>query len=121
MLGLFFLGLPAELGTALEQVGAAHEGNPYAEWIKTYASSDFQKARRKLEDLLDVLTTAAEAQDRPDEVKALPTLYRKAMELEFDFFHAQAVASTWPKEVLSFAGKLGKTHPKGIFRPLAEL
>ena len=55
--------------------------NPYAEWIQTYASADFEVLAVCLETLLDRYAT--------NDVASLQTIYRQAMLLEFAFFEAQ--------------------------------
>jgi len=52
---------------------------PYAEWVRTYASPEFEALAKSLEDLLDW-----HAEDTP----AVHTAYRRAMELEYGFFDA---------------------------------
>ncbi|HZP95919.1 MAG TPA: TenA family protein [Candidatus Limnocylindria bacterium] len=54
-------------------------GNPYAEWIATYASADFEALAAGLERLLDRYVTRIEDARAP---------YRRALELELGFFDA---------------------------------
>ena len=70
--------LYAWLGHELAR-GPAVDGNPYAEWIATYAGSDFGGLVSELERLLD---RYAEPTD------AVRDAYRQAMELEVAFFDA---------------------------------
>lgn len=70
--------LYAFLGQSL----AAERGrddNPYAEWIHTYASPDFEALAARIEDLLDRYAT-----DTP----VIRAAYRRAMALELAFFEA---------------------------------
>ena len=57
-----------------------HAGNPYRDWIETYASPDFEGLAAELERLLDAL--AAEMPERAAEV------YAEAMRHELTFFEA---------------------------------
>ncbi len=75
-----FLG-QALLPSLVDQPGANH---PYAEWIRTYASPEFEDLAVKLETLLDRY-----ASDTP----ALHTAYRRAMMLELAFFESQSSAT----------------------------
>ncbi|WP_425152967.1 TenA family protein [Candidatus Palauibacter sp.] len=59
-----------------------HEGNPYREWIETYASDEFEALAAELEGLLDEL-----AADVPAEAEAA---YAEAMRHELAFFEAFA-------------------------------
>lgn len=59
-------------------------GNPYADWIGTYASGDFQKLARRLESLLE------EAADEGPDVRSA---YRHALVCELRFFGAPLRAS----------------------------
>ena len=54
-------------------------GNPYADWIHTYAGPEFEALARRLEALLDRL-----AEDTP----AVRDAYRYALEYELNFFAA---------------------------------
>lgn len=76
------MSLYAFIGKAL--AAFVTPSHPYADWIDTYASSDFAQAARDVEDLLNELFTL-----QPDDNRARP-LYATAMRLEFDFFDAQA-------------------------------
>lgn len=69
--------LYAYLGQFLRDAGAAHPGNPYAEWIETYAAPEFEALTRALEALLDRYA-AQTAEER--------AAYRHAMTLERAFF-----------------------------------
>ena len=78
--------LYAAVGHALDSAGAAAEANenPYAEWVETYASDDFQAAAKTIEDLLDVLAARDDVSDANVE-----DYYALAMQLEYGFFRAQ--------------------------------
>lgn len=69
--------LYASLGQSLQAAGAAQMGNPYAEWIQTYAAPEFEALAQALESLLDTYAVQS-AEER--------AAYRHAMELERDFF-----------------------------------
>jgi thiaminase/transcriptional activator TenA len=75
--------LYAYLGRSLADSGYSDE-NPYAEWIQTYADPGFEALAVRLESLLD-----RHAEDTPN----IHTAYRRAMELELDFFEANARAT----------------------------
>lgn len=60
--------------------------HPYQQWINTYSAADFEAAASKVEQLLDKLT---EMVNKEDEKTLLYNLYRRAMNLEVDFFSAQ--------------------------------
>lgn len=75
--------LYAFLGQSLAEEGY-DPNNPYAEWIETYADEGFEGLATKLELLVDRY-----AADTP----AVRTAYRRAMELELDFFEANAGAA----------------------------
>ena len=70
--------LYAFLGQSLAERGY-HEGDAYAEWIRTYSDPEFEALAARLEGLLDRY-----AADTPD-VRAV---YRRAMILELAFFEA---------------------------------
>ncbi len=70
--------LYAYLGQTLAAQGTA-DGNPYAEWLRTYADAGFEALAARLEELLD-----RHATDTPRVRQA----YRRAMELEVAFFEA---------------------------------
>ncbi len=57
------------------------DGNPYAEWIATYASPDFEALAAQLEALLDRYAAGVDQARTP---------YRRALELELAFFDAHA-------------------------------
>jgi thiaminase (transcriptional activator TenA) len=69
--------LYAFLGQSLAAAGIAPD-NPYAEWVGTYASSEFEVLAHTLERLLDTYATEAHAGEP----------YRRAMQLELAFFEA---------------------------------
>lgn len=73
------LRLYAELGTAL--AAEREPAGPYADWIRTYADPGFAALAARLEELLD-----RHAEDGP----AVRAAYRRAMQLEVDFFRAAA-------------------------------
>jgi len=72
------LRLYAHLGQTLAAngVGATH---PYRDWIRTYASDEFEALAQQLETLLD---------DHSADERAERAAYRRAMILELDFFTA---------------------------------
>lgn len=70
--------LYAFLGQSLAEEGY-DDNNPYAEWIETYADSEFEALAATLEGLLDRYAT-----DEP----AVRNAYRRAMTLELGFFEA---------------------------------
>ena len=72
--------LYAWLGRRLHAEGAL-DGNPYRDWIETYASDDFEGLAAELEALLDELAVGT-----PAETAA----YAEAMRRELDFFEAFA-------------------------------
>lgn len=76
--------LYAYLGQSLAAEGTG-SGNPYAEWITTYASPDFEALAARLERLLDRYAV-------PTESDATRGTYRRAMALELAFFEASAPA-----------------------------
>ncbi len=69
--------LYAYLGAEL--AGSSTPANPYAEWVDTYASQDFQELAELLETLLDRYGTGSAAERMN---------YQRAMELELQFFAA---------------------------------
>ncbi len=70
--------LYAWLGQELADAGS--DDNPYHEWIRTYASPEFDQLAGILESLVDQL--AAECPERADSV------YKRALEWELRFFEA---------------------------------
>lgn len=70
--------LYAYLGQRLAQLPQI-DGNPYAEWIATYGSPDFEALAARLEGLLDRYAERIEDARAP---------YRRALELEVTFFDA---------------------------------
>ena len=64
------------LGERAYNAGLAHDGNPYARWIREYASSEFGSSVIRLEMLLDHYAT----KENPEE-RDLLVLYAKALEL----------------------------------------
>jgi thiaminase/transcriptional activator TenA len=71
--------LYAYLGQCLAAEGASAGSNPYAEWVATYASDEFEALARKLEDLLDRYAAPS---------PAVRAAYSRAMALELAFFDA---------------------------------
>ena len=64
------------LGERAFNAGLAHDGNPYARWIREYSSSEFGSSVIRLEMLLDHYAT----KENPEE-RDLLLLYAKALEL----------------------------------------
>jgi thiaminase/transcriptional activator TenA len=73
--------LYAYLGASLAAAGAAHEQNPYAEWVRTYAAPEFEALATRLENLLDRYAVDG---------SSVRTVYRRAMVLEVAFFESAA-------------------------------
>jgi thiaminase (transcriptional activator TenA) len=69
--------LYAYLGQTLAQEGAVQGSNPYREWVETYAAAGFESLAATLEGLLDRY-----AHESP----TVRSCYRRAMQLELDFF-----------------------------------
>lgn len=69
--------LYAYLGRSL---AAARSGNPYAEWVATYAAPEFESLASTLEGLLDRYAA---------DTVSVRSAYRRAMELELGFFESQ--------------------------------
>jgi thiaminase/transcriptional activator TenA len=78
--------LYAFLGQALAAAGP-HDGNPYAEWIRTYTDPGFEALAARLEGLLDRYAM--------DSARVRAT-YRRAMALELAFFEAHAAQHNPP-------------------------
>ena len=57
------------------------ENNPYKEWIKTYSDKSFENLAKSLEDLID-------QNNNTNNFNELNYFYKKAMELELEFFNA---------------------------------
>ena len=55
--------------------------NPYKEWILTYSDESFDKLAKSLENLIDEY-------DESYDIDQVNFLYKRAMELELDFFNA---------------------------------
>jgi thiaminase/transcriptional activator TenA len=71
--------LYAFLGASLD----ADSAGPYAEWVQTYADPDFEALAARLEKLLD---------EQDDDSPAVHHAYRRAMQLELDFFSGSVAA-----------------------------
>ena len=71
------MGLYAFLGTELAKNGIPN--HQYADWIRTYGSSDFQPLAEQLANLLDT---------HGSNTAAVASAYRYAMSCELDFFQA---------------------------------
>lgn len=71
--------LYAWLGASLDADNAGH----YAQWVRTYADPEFETTARSLERLLD---------EQAADTAAVRTAYRRAMELELEFFEAAFTA-----------------------------
>ena len=55
--------------------------NPYKEWILTYSDESFDNLANSLENLIDEY-------DESYDIDQVNFLYKRAMELELDFFNA---------------------------------
>ena len=66
-----------------QNLSKAALNNPYKDWINTYSDKSFEKLTQSLENLIDNYAN-------PVDVYKLENLYRRAMELELDFFNAHA-------------------------------
>jgi len=64
-----------------KQLSTMIYNNPYREWILTYSDENFENLVRSLENLID------EYKD-PYDTDQVGFLYKKSMELEFEFFNA---------------------------------
>ena len=60
--------------------------NPYKEWILTYSDESFDNLAKSLENLIDEY-------DESYDIDQINFLYKKAMELELDFFNAYSFFS----------------------------
>ena len=93
--------LYAYLGQTLAKAGygqsaAARDQNPYAEWVDTYKTEDFEGLASTLETLLDRYAESEEVT-----FESLLPIYRRAMELELAFFGAQPQVDAVPVPVLA--------------------
>mmetsp|Transcript_30506 Transcript_30506/g.72639 ORF Transcript_30506/g.72639 Transcript_30506/m.72639 type:complete len:947 (+) Transcript_30506:59-2899(+) len=72
------------LGSQLREAvpEATSPNNPYSEWVHTYGSPDFEALAKQLEDILDELAAG-------EPYEPLCAAYRRAMDLEAQFFGAQ--------------------------------
>jgi len=66
-----------------QNLSKAALNNPYRDWINTYSDKSFEKLAQSLENLIDNYAN-------PVDFYKLENLYRRAMELELDFFNAHA-------------------------------
>ena len=93
--------LYAYLGQTLATAGYGQSedskrDNPYAEWVDTYKTPDFEGLAKTLEDLLDRYAEKEEV----SEEELLP-IYSRAMDLELAFFGAQPGVDAVPVPTLS--------------------
>jgi thiaminase/transcriptional activator TenA len=83
--------LYAKLGQTLKQAQDTMlsketlAGTPYQDWLKTYASAEFELAARKVECLLDKYAKTDEKS-----TSRYSSLYNSALQLELDFFQEAA-------------------------------
>jgi thiaminase/transcriptional activator TenA len=73
--------LYAYLGRALAAEGAGRSDNAYREWVETYAADSFASLAATLEGLLNRYA---------EDSRPVRSAYRRAMQLELDFFAAHA-------------------------------
>ena len=64
-----------------KSIANEYKNNPYKEWIGTYSDKSFEKLAETLENLID-------CSNKNYEMKNLNYFYKKAMELEYEFFKA---------------------------------
>ena len=64
-----------------KSIANEYNNNPYKEWIETYSDKSFEKLAETLENLID-------SSNQNYEIKNLNYYYKKAMELEYEFFKA---------------------------------
>jgi hydroxymethylpyrimidine/phosphomethylpyrimidine kinase len=62
----------------------AHDGHPYADWLRTYADEDFAAATLRAIEIADGAGRAASAGER----KAMITAFRHSCRYEVEFFDA---------------------------------
>jgi thiaminase/transcriptional activator TenA len=80
----------AEVGSAIAQQTVPN--NPFALWIGTYASDEFQSAVRAAETAADAAAEKAHADLR----QRMLALFRKSVEFEWMFWDAAYRLETWP-------------------------
>ncbi|CAA7022954.1 unnamed protein product [Microthlaspi erraticum] len=78
-----FLG--KEFGALLDPTEVNH---PYKKWIDSYSSDAFEASAKQTEDLLEKLSVCMTG----EELDIIEKLYRQAMKLEVEFFHAQPLS-----------------------------
>jgi len=76
--------LYAFLGQKIKKSFDVSEAHPFAEWISTYSSNEFEEAAQAVEALLDRYSEESS-------IEKLSELYKRAMELEYNFFNSQAM------------------------------
>jgi hydroxymethylpyrimidine/phosphomethylpyrimidine kinase len=79
--------LYAEVGETLHAeylAAGAHDGHPYADWLRTYADEDFAAATLRAIEIADGAGRAASAGER----KAMITAFRHSCRYEVEFFDA---------------------------------
>lgn len=82
----------AEIGSRLAREGDVSEANPYAEWIHTYASEDFQSLAAWLCGLVDRL-----AEDLgPSSKQGLKRIFVTSSRYEYLFWDMAYRQETWP-------------------------
>ena len=82
----------AELGAMLEREGDVTEANPYADWIKTYSSEDFQEIARWLCGLLDDLAGGLPN----DRKQSLTEIFLTSSRYEYLFWDMSNRLESWP-------------------------
>ncbi|MFQ5912749.1 MAG: thiaminase II [Nitrospinota bacterium] len=82
----------AEIGRRLAREGDATEANPYAEWIRTYASEDFQSLADWICGLLDRLAEEVSSSCK----REMEKLFLISSRYEFLFWEMSYRQETWP-------------------------